>query len=193
VKYYGLVATAIIITTDLEQNKWNCWDDRGINLNRVVTTLFGPVRGRRERRAWKNRRFQARRRPALAASPQTWDSRQMKSFMSRNVGVNGDSRAIATMVLFFKIPEKGLHFGERLPILVGSHGSAGRLEALFPGFGWTCGNSVHSGATESACAAVQMFCRAQKKPIGGGSSSTTDLDLAAFQTERTVTFGETDT
>jgi NAD(P)-dependent dehydrogenase (short-subunit alcohol dehydrogenase family) len=74
VKICSLVATATIITTDLEWNKGNIWDYCGINLNRVVTTLFGPVRDRPERRAWKKRRFQARRRPALATSPQTWAS-----------------------------------------------------------------------------------------------------------------------
>ena len=40
-------------------------------------------------------------------------------------------------VVFFQHPRKGLHFGERHPILGDSHGSAGSPERSFPGFGWT--------------------------------------------------------
>jgi len=46
----------------------------GIHLNRVVTTLFGSAGGHPTRRAWKNRCFCARARPAPASVPQTWVS-----------------------------------------------------------------------------------------------------------------------
>jgi hypothetical protein len=70
----GIAATATIITTSRGRFNWNNRDNIGIDLNTVVTTLFGLATGRRERRAWKNRRFPARGRATPAASPQTWAS-----------------------------------------------------------------------------------------------------------------------